>query len=206
MKKILSLLFVTLLFASCETVETVTHFNIIKTNPDFKGGSLNKVLIVGVASSNEGRALWEDLMAYRMNSQGMKAVASNTLIPEQNNLSRESVLAAVEDKGFDGVIVTKLLGRGTDIQHTSTDYSNVWGASFNMSNQGQSVWLYGDVHEYNRKQSMAYIEVNVFTLPDAEKIWIGQSETFIGSDTTEALNTTIDKFISTLAQEGLLEG
>lgn len=204
MKKLVSLLLLSLLFASCETIETVAHFNNIESNPDYKGGPLKKVLLVGIAKTNEGRELWEHVIAEKMKAQGVEAIASYTLIPNYRELGRDSVLAAVKGKGFDGIIVTQMVGQGNEIQHTSTDYSNVWGMSINMNSEHQSVWLYGDVHEYSRLQSIAFFQTNVFALSDNSKIWVGESETYIGTDLNEALHMTMDLLFDTLRQAGLL--
>ena len=80
---------------------------------DLPAEPFDKVLVVGIARTARGRRMFENELAARI---GETAVPSRDLIPNREDVGRETVLEAVERSGADAVLVTRM----ADIDTTAT--------------------------------------------------------------------------------------
>ena len=78
-------------------------------SPDYKGGPMHTILVVGVAETSLGRRTYEDAFAKALQAAGADAVSSYRLLPTDDRLTEEALEGVVRQEDFDGVIVTQLL-------------------------------------------------------------------------------------------------
>ena len=85
-------------------------------------GKVSNVLIVGVTSRSTRRRVFEDLFVLALSERGLSATPSYELITSTQELSRETVLAAIEGRNIDGIIVTRVVGVQEDEVYKAQPY------------------------------------------------------------------------------------
>ena len=97
------------LLTGCATTPT-THTEVTGSwqASSFKGKFAN-LLVVSHAADPGIREKVESIMVTNLEKQGLHAVASSEIMPIDEKVNRETVEAAMVGKGFDGVLVSRLL-------------------------------------------------------------------------------------------------
>ena len=113
--------------ASCATKTRVSSQWL---SPDYTGGPMPKILVVGISENSLGRRTWEQRFAEALMDHGADAVPSYTLLPTSDRLTREDLVEALRAGGFQGVIVTRLLEVKEKTTHVPPgeldDYYGLW--------------------------------------------------------------------------------
>ena len=89
-------------------------------------------LVIGVAGSWDSRAQFERTVVSELRESGVAAQSYNNVVGGGRRPTREEVLAAVDEHGFDAVVVTRVLDTEADIQLRST----ITGAKVNRKETG----------------------------------------------------------------------
>ena len=77
----------------------------------YKGKQYEKILIIGVADKVTGRSLFEGEVARQLQSRGVEAVRSYTILPDNEMLTKEIILNVVREFNIDGVLFTFVADR-----------------------------------------------------------------------------------------------
>ena len=87
-------------------------------------------MILGVAKEDIRRRVFENKTVALFRDQKVEAVASYEVIPAEKEIDEDSVRGAIEGKGFDAVLVTKMLkvNKQTEYVPGQTYVSNYWGS------------------------------------------------------------------------------
>ena len=83
-------------------------------NPVYTDSSYSDILVIGVAGDYDNRGAFERLMASRIKATGATATASYTVFGRQP-INRIVVSAAVQSRGFDAVLLTRVISHATDM-------------------------------------------------------------------------------------------
>jgi hypothetical protein len=95
-----------------------TKLTSVYKNPSYTDGSLTSILIVGFSDNLRNRQLFEDTFVNALNSRGINAVSSLTVIPKNTELTKESIKAAADQLKTDAVLITHLVGvEEKEIEH-----------------------------------------------------------------------------------------
>jgi hypothetical protein len=79
-------------------------------NPAVEQTVFKKLLVIGIGENDGARRLFEDTFAEALAQQGTSAQASWGLLPQSTRLTEGQIRGAVEGGGFDGVLISRLLG------------------------------------------------------------------------------------------------
>lgn len=74
------------------------------------------LLVIAAAGSWDSRAQFERVMVSSLRADGVKAQSYNLIAGADNLPTRDEVLAAVDEHGFDAVVVTRVLGSDMDVE------------------------------------------------------------------------------------------
>jgi hypothetical protein len=97
-----------LLLAGCATpVQVVKTF----ADPGYAQAAFSDVLVIGVAGSYDNRALFERTMAAQLSSMGIAGTAYYTVIGRNQPITRSDVSNAVQARGFDSVLLTRVVSQ-----------------------------------------------------------------------------------------------
>lgn len=75
----------------------------------YYGGTMSKLLVIGIQKDQATRRNWEDRFAEELQRQGVTAVASYKLFPAEVP-DTQVVVQTVRSEGYDGVLMARPLG------------------------------------------------------------------------------------------------
>ncbi|MCP4767898.1 MAG: hypothetical protein GY875_16715 [Gammaproteobacteria bacterium] len=189
------LLLAGLIVGACASTKPVTEWR-----DEGFSGQLNHILIIAAADQVTQRRAIEDDYVEALTAIPVTAVPSYTLMDSDIELSRETVEAAIEGQGFDGVLVTRLLGVEEVEEYQSPEtfdhyrsYHRYYQRSLDYSSPG-----------YYRKYKILKLETNLYDTVTRELIWSMQSETIDPSAPQDVIEAQIILTIGRLTQGGLI--
>ncbi len=103
---LIGLVFLSLLAVGCKTINLTDYW----IDPDIRAPKFKKYLVVSLASKMANRMILEDTFVRKFKAKGTQAVASYKLLPPDGTVNKEVIREAVEGKGFDAVIIGRLVG------------------------------------------------------------------------------------------------
>jgi hypothetical protein len=148
------------------------------SDPASRGIKLNKIAVVGFRRSDLNRRLFEDEMCAQLKEHGAQAEPSYALITERPDTNADALLDQLRGKGFDGVLVSHVIGVDSNYQITPSTQSYVPERRYDQfGNFYRTVMTEvitpgaETVSEYTR------ILTHLYRASDGVLIWAAQSET-----------------------------
>src|SRR4051794_14225046 len=92
-------------FTGCNSSRVIGSWQ----NPKYVGHRLGKTLIVSVGKRVDLRRNFEDQFARQLQSRGVDAAVSYTMIPEADRVEKTVIDKAVADAGAQSVIISRLV-------------------------------------------------------------------------------------------------
>lgn len=182
-----------------------TKFLSVWKDSAYSGGTLQKIMIVGVSEKPSNRRLFEDELAKQLKSIGTEAIASAAVIPTMKEIDETVIKKAALKLNADAVLITHLEGvTEKTVYHPPVhDYSvNPDSARFGYYYHSvhQHVYTPGYVstYKYVRLESKLY-------RTDAEKLlWAATSETFEPESVNAVVQSLSKIIIKSLKEHGLI--
>ena len=170
--------------------------------PDYND-SISSLVVVGVSKQASVRRVFEDEFAAQLEAQGVRAVPSYTLVPEDGPIDEDSLRNAVDSSGADAVIITRLVKVENKVAVTQPSppitarypyyygyYSRAWVGYYEPP----------IVQEYD----IVIAETTVFVKDRAEPVWSGTTETFAPTDLKKETTGFANVVIDALVKESLI--
>lgn len=212
------LLFACVLLLGAFGCKTSTATNISQSfrNPGFEETVFKKLFVIGVAPDQGGREAFENAFTAAILSEGGKAQASASLLPDSTLLPEEAIQAAIQAGAFDGVLVTRLLGVNKNTTFTpprryyrprTTFYHGgpAWGMGF-----GGFYGFYGttftEQHRpgYFETSKAVRLETNLYSAATNDLVWTAQSETVDPKSVPDLLSSMTAAVAKRLRSEGFI--
>jgi len=183
---------------------TVTKIPIAWRDPAYQGGPFQKIFVIAVAANDARRRLFEDELAGVLSEKGTIASASYGALPDSQRLGEEQIRRAIQGGGYDGVIVSRLLGVEEDTKYVPPRTYTVprtYGAYYGYYGRTWDV-----VHEpgYYDTQKILRLETNLYDVKSGELVWSGQSETFDPKSADDVIDSVTRVVARHLRHEGLI--
>ena len=174
-------------------------------NPQYAGGPIGKVLVVGISSQASVRRIFEDTFSGALRATGVEAVASYTLIAEDGQIPEDRLKAAVEQSGVQGVLITRMVGRESQMyvppvampppyyggrRYYYGYYPYAWDGYYEPVTVQQSITLVAETVLYSRD------------VP--QPVWSGITRTPEPEDVRKATGDFAKVVIDALRKEGLI--
>jgi hypothetical protein len=174
--------------------------------PDYAGPQLENVIVVGVSERASTRRIFENVFAAKLREHGVQATASHAIFPANERIGREEFVRVARERGFDGVILTRVVG--VDLKATYTPgYVMVEPATMYPRDfwgyYGRSVRVYespGHLSTYD----VVSVETNLYSLDEPMLVWSGQTETVDPSNLEKESAGLADVVMRELAVRGLV--
>jgi len=193
----LCLLLLGSLLYACASTHLVNSWR----DPQYSGPPLTKVLVIGVTKQAVVRRTFEDVFARQLTDQGVAAVPSYTLIPEDGEVPKDRLAQAVQQSGADGVLITRLVrvDRRTRIEPAYVAppligfyeyYPFAWGGFY----EPPLVYTY-DVVTW---------DTSVFDARTNRMIWAGATETVAPKDLAKEAREAAAVVVKALIKSGIL--
>lgn len=168
--------------------------------PDAGPIAFQRTLIVVMHPVEAVRRIGEDRLVRRL-GRG-RAVASHTVISQDDLRDTDVARAAVDQAGVDGVVLMRVVSQE---QALSYQPGMVYPAAY-----GQFWGFYGYVAPivygptYLRSETVVNVETNVYSVADEKLLWSGISEAFNPIDVGATVDEIADAVSEELRREGLL--
>jgi len=185
------------LFYGCASTKLINSWR----DPRYTGPPLAKVLVIGVTKQTVVRRYFEDAFARKLADQGVAAVPSYTLIPEDGEVPKDRMAQAVQQSGADGALITRLVrvdrrariepGYATPPVIGFYDYYPfAWGRFY----EPPIVYTY-DVVTW---------DTSVFDARTNQMIWAGATETVAPKDLAKEAREAASVVVKALVKSGIL--
>ncbi len=215
MKKVILLVLIATLSISLNSCSSVTDVTGSWKKPGTTSQKYKKIVVLGVSKDIVKRSTVENAVVADMRSNGISAVAGNTLITDMFLDSdndgkvdpnvKEEIVAKLKAAGVDGAFVISLVDKKEEERYVPGTYS--YGPTYSpyAGYYGFNSYYYGawnNVYSpgYYTKQTNYFFASNFYNVATEQLVWSAQSETFNPqsmSDFAKSYSTSIvDDFIS----------
>jgi hypothetical protein len=163
-------------------------------------GKVSNVLVIGVTSRSTRRRVFEDLFVQALASHDVLAIPSYELITSTQELSRETVLAAIEGRDIDGILVTRMVGvREEEVYKAPPDYDHY------RDFQGYYDFaLQQNNHSYYAQFRVLTLETNLYETISRTLVWSMKSEVVDSSQPRHLIEAQIKLTLDHLKKQGLI--
>ncbi len=130
-----------------------------------------------------------------------KAIASYTLIPDQDMQDENRVRQAVVDSGVDAIIVMRPVYDEQELRYVPGSYPVAYNSFY-----GYYGWAYPVVYSpgYFRNDRLVGVETNVYDTKDGKLVWSGVSQTTNPKDTQKLVADTAKAVRSVMRKYGFI--
>ena len=163
-------------FAACGTSSQLVNQ---WRDPSYSYHPMRSVLVLGMMRDPVRRRMWEDRLAAELNKKGVEALPSYHDFPAAVP-DTDQIAGLVQNRGFDGVIVTTPLPTQTHTQYVPGYVETVPVTRYSRWRQAY-VTYYGDVYRpgYTETEQVVRYRTDVWdAAQDGQMIWSGTSEVF----------------------------
>lgn len=186
-----------LVATSCSTTTLTATWK----DPDYRGGKLDNVLIIGVAKDEVIRRMYEDEFTSRLKARGTGASPSYSIIPSSEMLDKETVEAKIQNLGMDAVLVTRLVNTKKEKVYTPGTTYYTGGGWYGPYSRGYG---YARSPGYYTEYEVFSLETKIYDTQTGKMIWSGLSDTVAGGSTASEIKEVIDTIIKSLSANGFI--
>lgn len=163
-----------------------------------------KVFVIGVTPRAAIRRAFETTVVEKLRQRGVTAVASAALVPLDKDLGKEAVKArvkaAIAGKGFDAVLVSRLLG----VDKTSTYVPPSARMEYSFTRDIITAYSVAFTPGYQVHDTVVSIETNLYDTATEDLVWSMRSRSFNPADAAEVITPLSDAIIKDLAKNRLI--
>ena len=179
-----------LLMNACAT----TALTSVWKNETYQGGPLRKILIIGVDRNQGMKKLLENEFVLQLKANGIDAVPSHTVLPEDTILEKEMIAAKISELRIDSVLITTLVDvKETEAYEAPTFFAPTGFYGYYMQ------CCYSVMSGYNVE-----IETRIFDAHYDTLIWSALSATVLEPAPEKTIKSYIAAIVSELQNEKLL--
>jgi hypothetical protein len=163
-----------------------------------------KVMVIGVAKVPLNRRLFEDEFVKQLKTRGTEAIASYTVLADNQQDDQAAIAAKVKALGADTVLITRLVSKKTvqfyvpgTVYYPPPYYYN-WPDYYGYGYR----YLYSP--GYVAEDQYAVIETNLYETGTDKLIWAATSETSMNDADHKLIKSYIGIMVNTMAKNGLI--
>jgi len=185
---------------SCSTTRTIAEWRDQSVNQRYEN-----ILIIGVSKQTILRRLFEETFVNKLMQMNVNATTSVSIMPSEEKISKQTVKAAIQGKGFDGVLVTHLLGVEDKEVYHPPRYRPI-RLPYYRHYYGYYSRVFDYVYEpgYYQRYKIVKLETNLYDTDTEEIVWSTQSSTIDGDEPEHVINSVIKKSLKMLQKQRLI--
>ncbi len=171
----------------------------------FKGGPIERILVVGVADSVGNQRIFEEGFARELNAVGVEGLPSFQYIENPATTTEAAFEAGISKSSARGILVVRLLGIDTRTQVTSTRMRSRSGSTMGPGGSWSRGWGPGwysvpDVRTFR----VAVIEATLYDNTTHDPLWTATTETIRPTDMARATPEFARQVIRDLTTRGFI--
>ena len=190
---------VVLALPPCLTACSSTSTSVIDSHVDesFRGRTLSHVLVIGLAEQDENEVRFETSFGQQLRDRGIASTARNEVMGLQTEVTRDSVVAAIEGTAIESVLVARLISRQeVDV---STAVRTEFGGSFEIYLERTANPLQQPV-----EAPVFFIETVLFDRTSEQRMWSVETSTFDPRSIQEILDGLTTAILDDLQAQGFI--
>jgi hypothetical protein len=193
-----ALFFLVIACCSATTLDSVWR------DPNYQGGKLEKVLVIGVAREETNRRLFEDKFETQLKNSGTDVISSYTIIASEEMLDKAAVENEIKTLRVRAVLITRLVNIKKENNYVPTGrfprqyYQSGWYGGYSRS--------YGNVKApgYRVEYEVVSLETHIYDTQTEKLIWSGLSSTVLEGSVEKAIQSVIKAIIKSLSDNRLI--
>jgi hypothetical protein len=176
-------------------------------NPEYAGGPVTNVLIVGIVDHAGVRRAFEDTFAQALAKRGVQAIASYSVIPSPGKISEDKLIKAVEQTGVKGVLITRLVSRETEASYAPASMGMpppAYGMRRRYYGYYDAAW--NGHYEPAPAQTIEYVvaETALFKPDVQDPVWSGTTRSQRMGDVRKATGDFAEVMIAAMKRDGVI--
>jgi hypothetical protein len=184
-----------MIFTSC--APKGTSFTSVWKDPQYQGGKVNKVMVIGVSKKPEIRKMFEDEFVNQLQAMGADGVASYTVLAADKMLEKDAILEQLHSANADACLITQLIAREDAIKQETPGDDN-------LTSQYPRSYNYSYNRGYILEDDAVSLKTNLYDTGSEKLIWSALSETFKRGSDDEVIKTLIEQITKNLSKKELL--
>ena len=182
----------------------ISHLTGIWSDPEYAGGPIESVVVVGLSDKVATRRLFEHDFSQALKKLGVSAVVSETILPAMKPVSKEEATEIIRNSGSKAAIVTRTVSIDTKTEIIPGRVDYIPGGSFRSTFPGQ----YGYTTMYTPPQQYQYkvirVETSLYDLTTEKCLWSATSEAVDPKEVDTLITSIIKTVIKDLQAKHLL--
>jgi len=196
MNHIMMVFLLVLSTTACATLGK-TSLESVWQDEELKQGSIQSIMILGIAEKIENRRLYEETFVTYLSDSKIKAVSSLELISEKTELTPENVRDAALKNGIDAVLVTHVIESDTSTDFYRTPGSNAPSVSYYHSYDDYYSSAQSDIKKGHYIERVnAVLESNIYRVEDKKLLWSARSNTMDSDSPKNLIESVIKEIIN----------
>ena len=187
---------------ACATKTTLSN---VWRSDSYPSGTMQRIFVIGIAQEEANRRSFEDAFAAALAAQNANAVPSYQLLPGDERLTKASIEDAISGRGFQGVLVTRLLNvdeKTTYVPPSTYVRPGYYGRG--MYGYYGSSWDVVHNPGYTVTETIVRLETHLYDARTADLVWAAHSDTFDPSSIAAGVDSVTKKLSRRLAEDGML--
>lgn len=189
-----------LVAAGCSSTKLVNQWE----NPEYVPVGFNRLLVIGVSRQPGLRRTFEDTFVARLKAEGVGAVPSYQLIPEDGPVPEARLQEAVERAGADGMLITRLVRVEQRTEVSPGYYAPAPAVAIGVYPWYSGAWLgyYEPPRVY--RYDVYISETSLYDVRRNQLVWSGTVQTRDPRDLDREIRHYVDTVIKALKKEQVL--
>lgn len=188
-------LLIAILSGCSSTTKVVEHW----ADPNFNG-NLKNLLVLSLSESTRSRRIIEDGFLLELQKRNIQAQVSYDLLPDYEDLNKESVKAAISGSSIDGVLVIRPAKITKEDRHVQAQSEGTRYDTF-YAYVGEYRPNYDS---YSITNTVVHLETNLYVVKSENLVWSGKTESFNPTDVKELIAELVVKILDQVSKTGFL--
>lgn len=182
-------------------------------NPDYQRGSMRKIFVTAITSSEAARRTLEGDLALALQEKGYEVEPGMELLaPEVTGASekgRDTLLARIKDREIDAILTVALINDQTENQFVPGKYNY---DPIQRYEYYRGFWPYFSNRQptintpgYFEEDRVYFLEINLYDADTEELLWSAQSETYSPGDLTSVSRGFTAVVIDKMEKDGVIK-
>jgi hypothetical protein len=173
-------------------------------DPEYKGGIIDSVLIIGVAKNEKNRSLFENAFSEAFKAEGVTAHASVKVFQPDQKLTKDNIKQKALDLGVKAVILTHLVSvTEEDVYHPAAPITTRNVYTTGMGNYFTHVSVI-DYPGYYQKYEIVRLKTNLYETASEKLIFSIASKTIDPKSVEDTIQSICKAFMKDLKKNDLI--
>jgi len=164
--------------------------------------TFKRPLIIGISDSQQIRRIYENHMVDELSKSNIKATPSYTLINSKQEITRKTVIEAIQGTDLDAVLVTYLVSADTEMKYSESPLRT--GYSGTNDDLEVSATIIVNPGRYNESESIT-LKNDLYSVAQKALVWSVQTRSVAVASIDEVVTDVTDLLIKQMYSDGVLQ-